>query len=279
MGHMETLQRGASYPAVTDSDVKAQAVPIPPLPEQRRIVGILDEAFEGLATAKANAEKNLRNARALFASYRQSVFSQRGQGWAEKRLEEVVDATCTLSYGIVQPGRELPSGLPIVRPTDLTTKVIRLDGLKRIDAKLAGGYGRTEMQGGEILLCVRGSTGTVSIASPELAGANVTRGIVPIRFDETLLTPCFGYYLMSSSEIQEQIRKKTYGAALMQINIRDLRKITLSFPPLKEQKRIANKLDSLSTDTERLAALYEGKLAALEALKKSLLKHAFTGQL
>jgi type I restriction enzyme S subunit len=254
-------------------------VPVPPLAEQQRIVGLLDEAFEGLATAKANAEKNLQNARALFESHLQSVFTQRGPGWVETTLEEVADADCSLSYGIVQPGEEFDKGMPVVRPTDLTTKVIRLDGLKRIDPKLAGGYKRTALQGGELLLCVRGSTGTVSIASPELVGANVTRGIVPIRFNRSLLLPEFGFYLISGGPVQSQIREKTYGTALMQINIRDLRLISLSIPPLKEQKTIAAKLDSLHEETQRLARLYERKLAALEALKKALLHQAFAGEL
>jgi type I restriction enzyme S subunit len=64
---------------------------LPPLPEQRRIVGILDETFEGIATAKANAEKNLQNARALFESHLQSVFTERGEGWEEKPLADLCD--------------------------------------------------------------------------------------------------------------------------------------------------------------------------------------------
>jgi type I restriction enzyme S subunit len=260
-------------------DIYNFPVPLPPLPEQQRIVGLLDEAFEGLATAKANAEKNLQNARALFESHLQSVFTQRGPGWVEKTLEDIADADCSLSYGIVQPGDEFDEGMPIVRPTDLTTKIIRLGGLKRIDPKLAGGYKRTALQGGELLLCVRGSTGVVSIASPELVGANVTRGIVPIRFNRSLLLPEFGFYLISGGPVQSQIREKTYGTALMQINIRDLRVITFSVPPLQEQKRLAANLDDLHEETQRLARLYERKLAALEALKKSLLHQAFTGEL
>jgi restriction endonuclease S subunit len=259
--------------------IKSIEIPIPPLPEQKRIVGILDEAFDGIATAKANAEKNLQNARALFESHLESVFTQRGPGWKEKTLEEVADSNCTLSYGIVQPGEERPNGLPIVRPTDLTTKVIQLSGLKRIDAKLAAAYKRTALLGGELLLCVRGSTGVVSIASTELIGANVTRGIVPIRFNRALVTPDFGFYLISSAQVQGQIREKTYGAALMQINIRDLRIITLSFPPLREQEGIAAKLDELHEETQRLESIYQKKLAALDALKKSLLHQAFSGQL
>jgi type I restriction enzyme, S subunit len=270
---------GARMPRAQMNEVMGFDIPVPPLPEQRRIVGLLDEAFECLATAKANAEKNLQNALALFESYLQSVFTQRGPGWVEKRLEDIADADCSLSYGIVQPGEEFDEGMPIVRPTDLTSKVIRLSGLKRIDPKLAGGYKRTALQGGELLLCVRGSTGVVSIASPELVGANVTRGIVPIRFNRSLLLPEFGFYLISGGPVQSQIREKTYGTALMQINIRDLRLISLSIPPLKEQKAIAAKLDDLHEETQRLARIYERKLAALEALKKSLLHQAFTGEL
>jgi type I restriction enzyme S subunit len=254
-------------------------VPVPPLPEQRRIVGILDEAFEGIATAKANAQKNLQNARALFASHLHFIFTQRGEGWLEKPLAEVVDANCTLSYGIVQPGNEYPEGVPMVRPTDLTRKLITQAGLKRINPKLADGYRRTVLRGGELLLCVRGSTGAVSIASPELAGGNVTRGIVPIVFNSSLLRQDFGYFLMTSEAIQSRIREKTYGAALMQINISDLRKIVVSFPSLTQQKDLAVKLDQFATETQQLEFVYERKLAALEALKKSLLHQAFSGQL
>ena len=270
---------GATVQGVKLPFVKSLPVPVPQLAEQQRIVGLLDEAFEGIATAKANAEKNLQNARALFESHLQSVFTQRGPGWVEKKLEDIADADCSLSYGIVQPGEEFDEGMPIVRPTDLTTKVIRLGGLKRIDPKLAGGYKRTALQGGELLLCVRGSTGVVSIASPELVGANVTRGIVPIRFNRSLLLPEFGFYLISGGPVQSQIREKTYGTALMQINIRDLRLISLSIPPLKEQKTIAANLESLHEETQNLARLYEQKLAALAELKKSLLHQAFSGEL
>jgi type I restriction enzyme S subunit len=276
---IDELADGTNINNLKFDDLKRFPVPHPKQDEQQRIVGILDEAFNGIVTAKANAEKNFQNARAIFESYLYSVFTQRDRGWMEKKLEEVADANCALSYGIVQPGDEYLNGLPIVRPTDLTTKVIRLGGLKRIDPKLAGGYRRTTLFGDELLLCVRGSTGVVSIASGELVGANVTRGIVPIRFDGSLLTPDFGFYLISSGEVQNQIREKTYGAALMQINIRDLRNVTLSFPPLKEQERIAAKLDALTEETQRLASIYKRKITALEALRKSLLHQAFTGQL
>lgn len=277
--HFQSLGNGATVPGLSREDILNLPICLPALPEQRRIVGILDKAFDGIATAKANAEKNLQNARDLFESHLNAVFTKRGDGWVERPIEEIVDANCTLSYGIVQPGEEFPNGLPVVRPTDLTTKIIQLGGLKRIDPKLADAYRRTALRGGELLLCVRGSTGVVSVASAELAGANVTRGIVPILFNEAFLTQSIGYYLMRSGAVQSQIREKTYGAALMQINICDLRNVTLTLPPLKEQKVIAAKLDALVAETQCLASIYQRKLDALDELKKSLLNQAFSGKL
>lgn len=198
------------------------------------------------------------------------------KGWQTKTLEEVADSDCSLSYGIVQPGDEFVDGLPVVRPTDLTMKVIELSELKRIDPKLAAGYQRTTLQGGELLLCVRGSTGTISIASSELSGANVTRGIVPIRFKKTLLDTTFGYYLMIAEQVQSQIREKTYGAALMQINIRDLRNIVLTFPPLAEQQRIVGLLDEAFEGLATAKANAEKNLQNARALFESHLQSVFT---
>lgn len=280
LSHLELpkLAKGVK-PGINRNEVYAIDVATPELPEQKRIAAILDEAFSGIATARAAAEQNRQNARALFESHLQSVFSQRGEGWMEKTLEDAVDGQCSLSYGIVQPGEDQPDGLPIVRPTDLGEKTIELDGLKRINPSLADSYRRTTLRGGDLLLCVRGSTGMVSVASDALAGGNVTRGIVPIHFDNTLVTQDFGYYLMRSAPIQQQIREKTYGAALMQINIRDLRNLILPIPPRAVQAELAGTFESLLKDTQRLEALYQRKLETLSELKQSLLHQAFSGQL
>src|SRR5690606_33379378 len=77
---------GATVGTYTIIKAKNTRIPVPSLSEQERRVGILDEAFAGLATATANAEKNLQNARALFESHLESVFTQRGKGWVEKAL-------------------------------------------------------------------------------------------------------------------------------------------------------------------------------------------------
>ena len=271
--------RIAAQPKLALVRLKTITLPMPPLPEQKRIVAIVDQAFEGIDRAIANTKKNLTNARELFESYLNAIFTQKGDGWMEKKLHGVVEPSCSLSYGIVQPGNDYENGLPIVRPTNLTTKTIKLGSLKRIDPVLADSYKRTKLRGGELLLCVRGSTGVVGIAVDELKGANVTRGIVPIRFEQSLVIQAFGYYMLISKMIQEQIREKTYGTALMQINICDLRDIVLSFPKQEEQQTLVEKLDRMENETQRLEAIYQQKLAALTELKQSILQKAFTGEL
>lgn len=274
---VDSLSDGANINNLKFDDLGKFPVPFPNLTEQHRIVALLDDAFAGIAIAKVNAEKSLRNAAEALESTSQQILD--AAGGSEFSLESIAAEDCSLSYGIVQPGDDVADGLPVVRPVDLTRDVITLAGLKRIDPELAKGYRRTELQGGELLLCVRGTTGTISTASPELKGANVTRGIVPIRFKPDVIAANFGYHLMTSAKVQSQIREKTYGTALMQINIGDLRNVSAKIPALPKQQKLAGQLDSLRQEVAHLQSLATRKLAALDELKQSLLQRAFSGQL
>jgi len=269
---------GTTISIVNKTKFNEISVSLPPLAEQKRIVAILNEAFEGIAKATANAERNLANAREVLPTLLDRLLSNT-EGAQIVDLEQVVDDDCSLSYGIVQPGDEVESGLPIVRPTDLGAREIGLEGLKRINPSLAAGYQRTTLKGRDLLLCVRGTTGVVSQASSELSGANVTRGIVPIRFREDVLHQDLGYFVLLSQGVQQQIRAATYGAALMQINIRDVRKIRVSVPPVHRQSDLLGQLDGIASDADRLEANYVRQLELLSELKSSILYKAFSGQL
>lgn len=254
-------------------------IALPLMEEQKRIVAILDQAFAALDLARALAEANLADAREIRDSTLDSLIRDLLQPEWTIPLADAVHRECKLSYGIVQPGDDVDGGLPIVRPVDLKTRFISLDTLKRISPDHAAGYARTQLVGGELLLCVRGSTGEVSVASESLAGCNVTRGIVPIRFDATRVLPEFAFFQFRSSFVRDQISKKTYGAALMQINIKDLREIEFIVPPVAKQRRLIALAEQLFNGGYQLCEKYQAQLADIAILRQTLLQKAFSGQL
>ena len=260
IGQMESLQKGASYPAVTDGDVRAQEIPVPPLAEQQRIVGLLDEAFEGLATAKANAEKNLQNARALFEGHIQSVFTQRGPGWVETTLESCCEQ--------IFAGGDVPKDRLSEERTPKFSVPIYSNGEKN-----DGLYGFTDVARvtkPSITVSARGTLGFTAIRTEPFLP--VVRLIVLVP-DERQITLSFLYYAVVGMDFGNT------GTSIPQLTVPNFKESKLHVPSLSEQEAIVEELDALAEETQRLARLYERKLAALEALKKSLLHQAFTGEL
>jgi len=247
--------------------------------DQKRVVAILDEAFDGIATAKANAEKNLKNARALFESHLQAVFSQRGEGWTEKPLAELCETSRGITYGVIKLGDEVSDGIPCLRTSNVRWLRIETEGMKRIDPILSSEYGRTILRGGEVLVNVRGTLGGVAVVNQDMAGWNVSREVAVIPVDSSRVNPEFLCYLVGSGVSQQWLGGVKKGAAYVGINLEDLRVLPVSRPNLDEQTRIVRGLDCLLAETQRLESIYQQKLAALDELKKSLLHQAFSGQL
>ena len=284
--HIELPKRGAAQPFIAKGDILKFSIPVPPLAEQQRIVGLLDEAFEGIAAAKANAEKNLQNARALFESHLQSVFTQRGPGWVEKSLGDeslvqIIDGDRGTNY----PKSEdfLDEGHCLF----LNTKNVRPDGFEfdstmfiteEKDRQLRKG----KLQRNDVILTTRGTIGNIGLYSEDVPfdHVRINSGMLIFRPNKNLLLPEYLFELFRSPIVREQIRKQTTGAAQPQLPIKTLVTFKVPVPKnLADQRALVLKLREFEPETQRLARLYEQKLAALEALKKSLLHQAFTGQL
>jgi type I restriction enzyme S subunit len=255
-------------------------IPLPPFPEQRRMIGILDEAFDGIATAKANADKNLQNARALFESHLQAVFTQRGEMWVETTLGDV----CRFENGDRgknYPNREeyVESGIPWIN-----TGHIQADGtLSQSEMNFISGekyesLRSGKIQPGDLVYCLRGATlGKTAMVDPFTIGA-VASSLVIIR-PCTLLDRRFLYYFLTSPLGQGIIKLYRNGAAQPNLGAKSVAKYTISLPMLAEQKVIVHKIGALSDEIRRLESLYQRKLTALDELKKSLLHQAFSGVL
>jgi type I restriction enzyme S subunit len=151
--------------------------------------------------------------------------------------------------------------------------------MKRIAPSLSMEYSRTILKGGEVLVNVRGTLGGVAVAGPEMAGWNVSREVAVVPVNASRVNPAFLSYLIGSGTSQYWLGGVKKGAAYVGINIEDLRLLPVKVPKMEKQLDVVEHLDSLRKETQRLARIYERKLAALEALKKSLLHQAFTGEL
>ena len=250
-------------------------VPVPPFPEQQRIVGILDETFDGIATAIANAEKNLQNARALFESHLQSVFTQRGPGWKQKTLEEIA-TTFGRGKSKHRPRNEpkLYGGkYPFIQTGDI-----------RNAAHFITEYSQTYSEAGlaQSKLWPRGTiciTIAANIAETGILGFDscFPDSVIGVVTNPKEADVGFVEYLLQSFKSRLQAMGK--GSAQANINMGTFENERFPFPSVSEQKLIVAKLDSLREETQRLESLYQRKLAALDELKKTLLHRAFTGAL
>lgn len=192
------------------------------------------------------------------------------KGWKKDLLENIVHSKCAISYGIVQPGEDEENGIPVIRPVDLTSTYVSLKGLKKVSPSISNNYRRTILRGDEILLCVRGTTGIVSLATEELKGCNVTRGIVPLYFDSQ--NRWFIYYCFKSSGINNEIQKHTKGATLKQINIGELRRISFPIPPLHLQQQFAKQVEAI----EKQKDLLREQLKDAETLMAERMQYYFS---
>ena len=318
-------KEGAVFASINKSEIEALPLTFVPLPEQKRIVGILDEAFAGLATATANAEKNHQNARALFQSVlSQSVVGEITKKWRSSSEAAAISAESDLKKLVRQiaeterkpfRGEEIKAQDAIIKilPKEwchasieqlfnlidyrgktasksnsghrlITARNIKMGYLsdEPVTYILKEQYKKWMVRGfpkpGDIFFVTEGHTmGFVALNTRTDDFALAQRTITlqpPIPFETR-----FFFYFMLSEPFQKLVKLNATGAAAVGMKASRFRSLPLAFPSFTEQKIIADKLDELRAETHRLENIYQRKLATLEALKKSLLHHAFTGQL
>jgi type I restriction enzyme, S subunit len=278
---LPSLAKGVK-PGINRNEVYSQVVLIPPLPEQQRIVGILDEAFEAIATAKANTEKNLANARALFESHLSTIFTTSGEGWEEKALKEL----CDIKHGFAFKGEFF---------TDQGDYVVLTPG----NFYESGGYrDRGEKQKyycGEIPRDYILEKGDLLVAMTEQAAGLLGSPIIVPESDKFLHNQRLGlvtkkpevpwaneffFHVFNTQRVRKEIHDSASGVKVRHTSPTKIGEVAVSFPTsISEQRTIVAKLDALNQETQRLEVLYQKKLNALDELKKSLLHQAFTGQL
>lgn len=247
---LNELGSGTTFKEISGSKLSQVPIPLPPLPEQKRIVAILDECFAAIAKAKANAEQNLKNAKELFESYLQGVFEKRGEGWEEKRFDEI----CVLQRGFDLPTHSRKIGIyPLVSSNGIT------DRIDKWKVKAPG-----------VVTGRSGTIGNVHYIEDDFWPLNTSLYIKEFYGNcERLI-----YYFLKRFDLS----KFSTGAGVPTLNRNNVHSEYVWFPKsTKEQHSIVRKLDALRAETTKLETIYRQKIEDLEELKKSILQRAFEG--
>jgi type I restriction enzyme, S subunit len=219
------------------------------LPEQQRIVGILDKAFEGITTAKANAEKNLQNARALFESHLQSVFAD---AWRTCKLVRLSDLATDITDGDHLPPPKSPTGVPFITIGNIlkqTRKIDFADTFMVPHAYFNALKPNKKPKKGDVLYTVTGSFGIPVVLSENIEFC-FQRHIGLIR-PKSETSSTWLYYLLLSPQVFKQASDGATGTAQKTVSLKLLRSFEVPKVTPKQQKTAAVKLDAISAETPR----------------------------
>ncbi len=268
---IDDISTGAAQKKFNKTSFRDLEISLPPLPEQKRIVSILDEAFEVIERSRNAAIQNLKNAKQLFESYLQSVFENKGKGWEEKKLGEVCEFTQGIQRDVkLQNEIQKENQVRFLRIVDFTQGNEPPRYIDNPDEKYI-------LNESDISLVRYGASTGFVCRGLEGALANNLFRIIPKSKKE--LSNEFLFVFLISPTFQNVIKESMNGAAMPAISFGLIKDIPFPIISLKEQQTIVKKLDALSTETKKIEAIYQNKIQDLEELKKSILQKAFSGEL
>ena len=263
---------GAVFASINKAAIEALQVVVPAIEEQRRIVTLLDETFADIATAKANAEKNLQNARELFDNTLQSLVDCTSSG----RTKHLMADACDITSKLVDPREDQYLELPHIGAGNIESKTSALVDVKtaREENLISGKFLFDE----SMVLYSKIRPYLMKVVRPDFNGL-CSADIYPLAPKPGVITRDYLYYLLLAPAFTEYAIKGSARAGMPKVNREHLFAYQVALPSVQEQTRISENLDEIATETTSLEAIYRQKLTALDDLKKSLLHQAFSGQL
>ena len=266
---------GAAIPHIYFKDYKNESFVWMPLPNQLRIVKILDDAFEEMEKVKKMAERNLKNSKEIFDNYLNNIFDNKGEGWEEKTLKEVLQKTET-----IDPTKSPNKEFTYLDVSSVNKETKKIENTTILLGKDAPSRARKLIRISDVIFAtVRPTHIRVALITEEYDGQVCSTGYFVLRPKE-ILSNNFIFYFLLTFAFSEEMEKLQKGASYPAVTDLELKSTFISFPrSLETQKEIVKKLDELSEQTKKLQEIYSTKIKNLEELKKSLLQKAFSGEL
>lgn len=248
-------------------------IPIPPLAEQKRIVAKIDAAFEKIYALKANAEKNLANAKELFQSALDEAMRPK-PGWVEKRLGEVCEGK--LSYGTSSPSKEYDARVRYIRITDIDDNGRLLNDLvspKEYESKHV-------LEDGDLVFARTGATVGKSYMYSPSDGACVYAGyLIRARVDQSIIRPKYLFYFTKTSRYKLFIQLSQAAAAQPNVNAEKYGNMLVPIPPVHEQDEIVSCIGKTQGLILQLQQNYSQQIADCAEMRQAILREAFEGSL
>lgn len=276
--HLKDIEDVTSFTTVkhiSSKKIKDIEFPIPPLEEQKQIVAKLDQCFEAIDKARANAAKNLENAKELFQSKLNDIFSQKGEGWVEKKL---IDISKFIDYRGRTP-KKTTEGVRLI-----TAKNVKMGILNRNPQEFihTDDYDDWMTRGipnrNDVLFTTEAPLANVALLDTDERVALAQR-IITLSVDQDIISGEYLCYCMQSKYVQDKILAKGTGATVTGIKAKLLKEIGIPVVDHKTQAKFVNNLNKLKEQTQSLESKYQQELNSLEELKKSILQKAFEGEL
>ena len=218
---------------MSDADFLSMDIPLPDRDTQSKILKTMKQTTSVLYSRQQQLAKLDELIKARFVE----MFGDKNYHY-ESLINLILDGT-SLSYGIVQPGNDGTGDMGVLRPVDIVDGKLTMSSIKYIDRSIGEGFKKTELDGDELLITVRGTTGITALTDGRFAGMNVTRGIAVIRYNRKKINPLYLNAYFNTDESQRYIQEHTRGATLQQINLSDLRIQRIMLPPLSLQNQFA----------------------------------------
>ena len=262
---------GSLSPRVKWESLKGYEFELPEISKQTELVDLLEAAY---STKKAYQQQIIATDKLVKSQFIELFGDPINNelNWPRKQLQHLVSADCSISYGIVKTGDDVPGGIPVFRPVDIVGNVPAIADLKRTTAEISAQYKRTLLKGRELLITVRANIGDTCIIGEEFAGGNVGRGIVPIRLNEDIMSLEFLKGQMDFDSMSQHIKSLAKGATLIQLNMEDLRMIEFIVPPIDLQNRYVGILQQVDKSKFEL----KQAIAKISELMKSLIQQDFS---
>ena len=271
--YLNSLGTGATFKEISKTVVENIVVPIPPLDEQQRIVSRLDAAFAHIDELKANTEKQLNEARALFQKALTKAMEPK-EGWEEKKLEDLCTDIVDCPHSTPRKV-DHPTKYPCIRTSELKGGKIEWESMQYLDEdEYIVRTARIKPQPNDIVYGREGTYGDAALL-PEGYCFSLGQRTMLFRPDVRYVAPKYLHYNVISSHVYKQAKAKNSGCGVGHVNVKDIKVFKIGVPSLSEQQRIVSRLDSLSAHVRELEEVTQKIIAECDALKQALLRQVF----